>query len=366
MNKKNKIAFVTGFSTKQPAGLERYLVDLLRSFEQDQWLAGNLTVYTEEKVSSNLAVETSLSVLPVKGGIFWKDLGLFLAQKAEVYLFNGPLVPILFTPKKSIVIVYDFAYKYFSLPGWRNKVKYRFIDIISWLAFKRASSIICISETTKKELIKFFSVDPNKIKVIYPGFNEVCRLPETQISNLGSFFLFVGTVKERKNVLGVINAFALFNRRQPAYQLVVAGKYDSSSEYGKKIQVVIERENIKDKVLFLGHITDNQLSYLYHHAQALVFPSLLEGFGFPIVEAMNCGLPVITANQGCLKEIGGDVAVLVAPDNYTAIAETMEKIALDPQLRQDLKVRGHKNASNFSWYKTANEFSLELDKILQL
>jgi glycosyltransferase involved in cell wall biosynthesis len=366
MNKKIKIALVTGFSTKQPAGLERYLVDILRSFEQNQWLAGNLTVYTEEKVSSNLAAETSLSVLPVKGGMFWKDLGLFFAPKAEVYLFNGPLIPILFTPKKSVVIVYDFAYKYFSSPGWRNRIKYRFIDIISYLAFKRATSIVCISETTKGELIKFFSVDSDKIKVIYPGFNDVCCLSEFPIPNLGSFFLFVGTVKERKNVLGVINAFVLFNRRQSAYRLVVAGKYDSNSEYGKKIQAVIERENIKDKVLFLGHITDNQLSYLYHHAVALVFPSLLEGFGFPIIEAMNCGLPVITADQGCLKEVGGKAALLADPNDYTALAGAMEKIVVNRQLCQDLKENGLKHAANFSWRKTANEFSLELDKILQL
>lgn len=353
-----KIGFVTTYSAKHPAGLERCTLDLLKAIlAQDK--VNQYYVYT--KKGSGLAVLLSLyqnaRVIEIGLGKFWKDIGLFLAPRADVYVFNGPQVPLLFAPKRYAVIVYDFGYHQFFAPGLRSYAKKLFLNSLARLAFRRSQKILAISQHTKDEIRRLFAVAENKIIVMHLGFAQVCSLPLEPINDIPpKFFLFVGTLKERKNPLQVVMAFAKFCKQHTGYSLLFVGKPSAEKNYLQKIYSVIAREGIGDKVKFLGHISDNQLAYAYSRAAALVFPSFIEGFGFPILEAASCGLPVITSNQSSLQEIAGDAALLVDPRNSDSISQAMARLATDAPLREQLIQSGRLRAKEFSWDKTAQQF----------
>ena len=353
-----KIGFVTTYSATHPAGLERCTLDLLRAILLEDKF-NQYYVYTKKGsgLTSLLAGYQNARVIEIGLGKFWKEIGLCFAPAADRYIFNGPQVPIFFAPKNYSVIVYDFGYRLFHAAGWRSSCKRMVLDATARLAFNRAQSILAISQYTKDQIARLFSVPTDKIKVMHLGFAEVCSLAKEPIAAPPEkFFLFVGTLKERKNPLRVVMAFAEFSKIHSGYSLLLAGKPSAEKVYLQKIYSIIAAEEIGDKVKFLGHVSDNQLAWLYSHATALVFPSFLEGFGFPILEAASCSVPVITSNQGSLKEIAGDAAILVDPTNLGSIAQALASIVEDASLRQILIEKGRRRAGEFSWEKTASQF----------
>lgn len=353
-----KIGFVTIYSAKHPAGLERCTLDLLKAiFLQDK--QNQYFIYTKKGsgLSSLFSNYQNVRVIEIGLGKFWKEIGLFFAPRADTYVFNGPQVPLLFVPKRYAVIVYDFGYHQFFAPGPRSYGKRLFLDNLARLAFRRSQKILAISQYTKDEIMRLFAVAEHKIAVMHLGFAQVCSLPPESIEGLPpKFFLFVGTLKERKNPLGVLMAFVKFCKQHTGYSLLFVGKPSVEKDYLEKIFFVIAREGISDKVKFLGHINDNQLAYVYRRALALVFPSFVEGFGFPILEAASCGLPVITSNQSSLQEIAGDAAFLVDPYDTDSITQAMVYLATDAPLREKLIHSGRERAKEFSWDKTARQF----------
>ncbi len=353
-----KIGFVTAYSEKHPAGLERATLDLLKSVLD---LDKENTYLVYAKKGSGLAPLLSpfpnVRVVEVGFGKLWKELGLFFAPKADVYVFNGPQVPILFAPKRYAVMVYDFGYHAFFAPGIRSRAKRVILDVLARIAFRRSQHILAISQHTKDEIMRLFSIPQEKIHVLHLGFADVSLLPKEPVSGIPEkFFLFVGTLKERKNPLNVVKAFAVFHKTHPDYALVLAGKPSSEEAYRQRMLSVIIKENLTDKVLFLGRVRDRELAWLYGHAVALVYPSFIEGFGFPILEAASCGTPVVTSNQSSLAEIAGDSALLVDPARADAISHAMERITEDPSLRHNLIEKGKQRISQFSWGKTAQQF----------
>jgi glycosyltransferase involved in cell wall biosynthesis len=287
---------------------------------------------------------------------------LWSGEKSDVYIFTGPIGPLFFRPKKSLVIVYDFAYKYID---HGTKITKWIIDLYSRRMFKIADKVIAISAETKNELQKFFGIAESKIEVIYPGFNQVCDLPPKDIKlPKEKFFFFVGTIKERKNIFNIIKGFDNFLKSSHQdYALVLAGKYGTNDEYYKKMMGYIKDKGIEDRVTFLGHIDDAQLSFIYQQAAGLVYPSIIEGFGFPILEAMSCGLPVITSSVSSLAEIAGDGALLVDPLRDEQISEAMKFISSDPEKVSRLKEYGFQRIKMFSWQQCAKDFLGVINKI---
>ena len=225
-----KVAVVTGYNSKKPAGLERALIELLRGFDTEN-TQGNIEymVYTSASNDLDTVLESegihTIKVVKVKGGKYWKNIGLFFAPKADVYLFNGAMVPLLFSPKNYFVLVYDFAYRYFKDTSIKQKMKGKIMDFISALAFKRARGIVTISDATKENLVEFFHVKKEKITTIYLGVNRVVSLEPRSVPEISdSFFMFIGTLKERKNVLGVVKAFRDFKAQtEHPHKLAIVG-----------------------------------------------------------------------------------------------------------------------------------------------
>lgn len=354
-----RIGFVTAYSSKHPAGLERATLDLLKAvLELDR--ANEYLVYTKKGsgLGPLLSSFPNVRAIDVRFGKLWKDLGLFFTPRADVYVFNGPQVPFFFAPLRYAVIVYDFGYRTFFARGARSYVKRKFLDALARLAFRRSQHIFAISQHTKDEIARLFFVSEEKIHVMHLGFEDICALPKESVPGVPEkFFLFVGTLKERKNPLNVVKAFAAFHKTHPDYALVLAGKPSSETAYHEKMLSVIRQDHLGEKVLFLGRVSDSQLAWLYSRAAALVYPSFIEGFGFPILEAASCGAPVITSNQSSLEEIAGDAGLLVDPASIDSVVQAMSRIAEDSLLRHNLIQNGKARLSQFSWAKTAQQFT---------
>ncbi|MEK7502857.1 MAG: glycosyltransferase family 1 protein [Patescibacteria group bacterium] len=333
------------YGEKKPAGLGRAVFEIVKAM---------LEVDSENEYSIFLKNPGLKPDLP---GSKWKSATISpdTVRVLDACIFNTPVMPlwygILGKAKNSVVIAYDFAYlRKIEVESWKSEVGKKILKLVHRYALKKADLIISISEATKRDLIEIFKIPEEKIKVIYLGFNDICVLPKKEISGLPEkFFLFVGAIKERKNVLGIVEAFNLFkNSSNFQHKLVIAG--NGSGEYFEKVKKLASMDSV-----FLGQVSDNELSYLYQTAEALVYPSFVEGFGIPVLEGQACALPVVTSNTFSLPEVAGDGAIIVDPNKPLEIAEAMKKICQDPLFRQKLIENGMENSKKFSWHKTAQE-----------
>jgi len=289
------------------------------------------------------------------GKRFWLE-NLRNAPKMDVYIFNTPMMPIFWRPQKSIVIALDFAYWYLLPKTLRGQALKWITYFLHLRALRRADSIVAISKATRKDISSLFKINEKKVKVIYCGFKKICETPEQNINLPGKFFFFAGIIKPRKNVLNIVKAFHFFLKSNTGYSLVIGG--NGAGSYYEEIQSYVKDNNLENLVIFVGHLNDAELSYAYKRAYALVFPTLIEGFGYPVLEAMDCGTPVITSNQSSLVEVGGNnSALLVYPYDSEDIASALEKIVKNPKIREDLVEKGYEQSKRFSWNKAARELS---------
>ena len=352
-----KIGIVTSYAPNQPAGLESFLLGLLGALNTSKKIS--YVVYTKKGGGLRAVLQkhriTRISVVEVGFGKFWKDIGLFFQPRMDAYIFHGPMVPLWFAPKNYFVILHDLAYKYIQTASVREKIKRRVMDFLTLKALQRAKKVISVSDATKRDLIRFFGAPPEKIETIYQGFWRVRTEEAAPVHGVKEpFFLFIGTLKERKNVLSIIRAFAVYKKRNRDNRtLVLAGKHDEASPYVRLLHKEIAKRHIDESVIFTNHISDAERAYLYMHADALVFPSLIEGFGIPILEAMSCGVPVLTSNAGALAEVAGDAALLVDPKSVDDIARGMEAMVSRNDLREACIRKGMERIRLFDWSNTA-------------
>jgi glycosyltransferase involved in cell wall biosynthesis len=224
------------------------------------------------------------------------------------------------------------------------------------LSVNHADMIICDSMSTKKDLLEYDkTLSSDKINVIYLGVNKQQHIKsKTELKekyNLpDAYYLFVGTISPRKNLLRVIKAWN--QRINTDNKLVIIGKkgwlYNPFFEY-------IEKNNLSNGVLWLDYIPEADLPSLYSYAEALLFPSLYEGFGLPILEAMSCGCPVITSNISSMPEVAGDAALLVNPYNVDEIKAAMDIITYNKKRRNDCILKGYLQVKKFQWNDTAKQ-----------
>ncbi len=353
------------------SGIGKYVLELVKALAQkDAENKYYLYEYNHTKVIYPVEKENFSYVVP-KFSTKVRSMRIFLEQflfswyikKQELDVFHGPsfMLPV-FKPKgtKCIITVHDLTFlRYPESFTFETKIYYK-------LFFKRsidnADMIIADSEATKDDLMLYFHVPKNKIKVVYLGVDKAF----TQIVDKSSveevqkkytlpkkFFLFTGLLSPRKNIEGALRAFN--SLRADVYKdyhfVIVGGKgwlYESIFRF-------VQEHNLKERVHFTGYIDAADLPVLYTLAEALVFPSFYEGFGLPILEAMACGCPVITSNVSSMPEVAGDAALLIDPKNTQEIADAMEKMVSGKKLRKQLVEKGYEQAKKFTWEKTAEE-----------
>ena len=278
-------------------------------------------------------------------------------HKLDIYHNPANIIP-LFYFKKSIITIHDLAL--YKNKDWFSERHFFNEKILIPFSIYKAKKIIAVSENTKNDLINIFKVKPEKIKVIYEGVEDYnkFKLEENKIrENLkfkDPFFLFIGTLEPRKNLVRLIEAFNLFlkENKNQNFKLVLAGKKGWKDE---QIFETINKNNLQNSVIYLGYVNLSEKIYLLKNALAFVFPSLYEGFGLPILEAMNLGVPIITSNISSIPEIVIDNALLIDPYDINSIKAGLEEMSLNEKLRRDLINKGQGIAQNFTWQECAKK-----------
>jgi len=284
----------------------------------------------------------------------------------DIYHNPAYIIPFFYFGK-SVITVHDLAF--YKNPAWFPEGQFFNTRILTPFSLYKAKKIIAVSESTKNDLIKYFKVKKEKIKVVLEGVDDYCTLvvDESKIDEkfkiIDPYFLALGTLEPRKNITRLIEAFNKFLLENPEsnFKLLLAGKK------GWKYELIFETiKNLKleDKVIWVGYVHLPEKIFLLRNSYSLVFPSLYEGFGLPILEAMNMGVAVVTSNVASIPEIVIDNAVLIDPEDVESIKEGLNKIYRDHNLRQKLIERGKGIARHFTWGKSAQK-TLELYKSLK-
>lgn len=279
-----------------------------------------------------------------------------------VELFNAP-IDILHSPDfippyhrrfRSVISVHDLGFHFF--PEFVTEESKRYYGQIE-AALSSADAVLVDAESTRRDLYDVYGFPKDKVTVTYLAADEVFRpIGAGEVSRFlrahalpEEFLLWVGTIEPRKNVPGLLRAYAKIDSPPP---LLIAGH---AGWLVNDIHTLIEKLGIADSVHFFTPTSQQDLVYLYNAARALVMPSHYEGFGFPALEALSCGTPVVCSDRGSLPEIVGDAAVLIDPDDDEAIAAAVTRVLNDSQLSAGLKVKGFEQAAKFTWQKCAEE-----------
>lgn len=286
-----------------------------------------------------------------------------LLRRLGIDVYHSPYYLMPYRPGvPTLATVYDLIPLLFpQIVSPRARLLFRWTMA---LALRAASHIIAISQATRHDLLAFFRPSPQKVTAIPlaadPGFHprpateveRVCRkyaLPE-------EYVLYLGINKPHKNLVRLIDALSQIQHHVSRFTLVIAGVWDS--HYPEPRQRV-EALGLENGVRFLGPVPEEDLPALYAGAALFVFPSLYEGFGLPALEAMACGVPVACSNTSSLAEVVGDAALTFDPTNVDVIADALNRLLADADLRADLRQRGLRRAAQFSWERTARQ-TLEL------
>lgn len=222
-------------------------------------------------------------------------------------------------------------------------------------AIKKSQHIIAVSKFTKKSILKHYpGLSSKKVDVVYEGVTAFENKALTTIPPVAKpYFLYVGNAYPHKNLLSLLHAFSFFHQTNPDVRLVLAGRDDVF--YKRLKQEVEELELPSDIVTFVMNPNDTELQNLYQHADLYLFPSLIEGFGLPPLEAMSEGVPVAASNTTCLPEILGEAAIYFSPHDIEDMVKAMESVIEDTELRERLITRGKERVTKFSWSQMASE-----------
>jgi len=279
------------------------------------------------------------------------------AYKLDIYHNPANVIPIFYF-KKSIITVHDLAV--YRQPEWFPDKQFFNLKILMPWSFAKAKKIIAVSQNTKDDLIKLFSINKDKIQVIHEGVEDYSKLTieegklDEKVKIKEPYFLFIGTIEPRKNLVFLIEAFAEFlkNNSDQDYKLILAGKKGWKYE---PVFEAIKKLGLQDKVIYLGYISLEEKIYLLKNSVALTYPSLYEGFGLPLLEAMNLGVPIITSNIASIPELVIDNALLIDPNDINSLKDALLKIACEPELRANLAKKGKGIAQNFTWADCAQK-----------
>ena len=263
-------------------------------------------------------------------------------------------------PWRSVVTLHDLAFLLY--PGTHTAAS-RAYYAATGESVRRVERVIAVSQRTASDAVRLLGVDPARIRVVHeaaaPGFAPRPRNGLALLAQRVGFdpdpgrpyVLFVGTLERRKNVPLLLEAFALLRREVDAQLLLVGAR----GWLDEPIMAAHARSGVGEAARFLGRLGEEDLALLYSHAGVFVLPSLYEGFGLPVLEAMACGAPVVCSNAGPLPEVAGDAAVLLKPEDPLAWAVALRDVLTRPRTADELRRRGFERTRDFSWEQTAQQ-----------
>src|SRR3954463_12765811 len=343
---------------------EHLLHELARTAIHDELIVvSNRAIDTTAPLPSRVRVATPARRVP---RLVWAQTLAVTALReveADVVHFTNGMLPLI-SPVPTVVTIHDMSLRLYPRyhPPRRVILNRPLVD----LAARRADAIITPSESAKHDIVRLYNIDPGRVHVVYeaaaPIFapvRDTARLEEVRrrYGLAERIILYVGTIEPRKNLPVLIDAFAARRRAgELNHQLVCVGPYGWLS---RGIDEQIARSQIGDAIKFTGYVPFEDLPALYSLAEMFVYPSMYEGFGLPVVEAMACGTPVITGRTAALTEIGGGAIMEVDRIEPDSLGRALVALAGNRDLREELSGRGLARAASFSWERAARE-SLEI------
>lgn len=349
------------------AGVSRYIEQMVRYCIATLPQATDLlTVFAGPDTSPPAAVPDRVrwvsSRLPTghaPGRIVWEQcVAPVAAARAGLDVLFCPVnVVPLACPVPSIVTVHDLAFLVY--PEAFHAAKRRYLTAMTRLSVQRARRVIAVSAHTRDDLVHHFGVRPERVTVI-PNAADARFRPATdpeavarfkQANNLPDrFILFVGTLEPRKNLRRLIEAFTLLAADDTATKLVIVG---ASGWLTSDLAPLVQAHGLTDRITFTGYISDGDLPSWYQAATVFCYPSLYEGFGLPVLEAMACGTPVVTSRASSIPEVTGDAALLVDPTDVPGLARAVQSVLADESRQQEMSEAGIARSHTFSWERTA-------------
>jgi glycosyltransferase involved in cell wall biosynthesis len=305
----------------------------------------------------------------IPGTVPWDQIAVpWIARKKRLDVIFNPKFTIPFLAKAKTMFVLHGS-EWFVIPEHFLRHDRWYFNAFVPLYCRHADAFIAVSNAVKADVVEHTGIDPRKVFPIHNGFDPGLFQPVRDPERLRAvrekyrlpqrFILWCGQIESRKNVARLLRAFALIKDELP-HQLVLAGEQRWSTR--TELQVMQELR-LEDRVLFPGWIDHGDLPAVYSLAELFAFPSLYEGFGIPLIEAMACGCPIVTADTCAPPEVLDGSGCLVDPLDVEAIAAGMKKVLLDPQLRAGMIARGLERSKAFSWERCARQVLAVFDSL---
>ena len=310
------------------------------------------------KYQSNISIRSPQKLLDKIFSSYWRTKNILndmIKDNIDIYHGLSHELPIGIedTKIKTIVTIHDLIY--LRYPNLFSSVDLKIYDKKFRSACERADKIIAVSKQTKKDIINYFSIDEQKIEVVYQGCNKAFNtsdydnyeLIKNKFGLFDEYLLYVGSIEERKNLLTLLEAL----KDIPKKNLIIIG---DGNNYKNKCVSFIINNNLSSRTLILSGLKIEEMATIYKHAEMLIYPSIFEGFGIPILEALYSKIPVITSKGGCFSEAGGPDSIYINPLSKKEILEAIKKIEGTPNLKEKMIENGLKYAKNFSDENIAN------------
>jgi len=298
----------------------------------------------------------------------WAIPKLLETLKPDLFLSPDGFLSLK-TPVKSMAVFHDLNFEHYpqDIPYWTRRYYRQYFPKYA----AKAVRIATVSGFSKEDIVKQYRVGPDKIDVVYDGANDAYHpLTETEKEQIrkknskgAPYFVFIGSLHPRKNLVNLFRAFDLFKKSNPsAVKLLIVG---AKKWWTRDIDIAYNRMVFSDDVVFTGRLSIEELSGVLGAALALTYVSYFEGFGIPIVEAFRCDVPVITSNVTSMPEVAGDAALFVDPFKPESIAEALYKAYQYESIRKELIVRGRRRKDLFSWQQTADRLWESIEKAVK-
>jgi glycosyltransferase involved in cell wall biosynthesis len=360
-----RIAFDGTTLTPGRTGVGYYTEHLLQHLAKEVAATGDeLVVMSNKPIDTQVPLPPHVRVheghrFPIRIG--WMQLRAAHALDAvrpDVAHFTNGMIPYG-SPVATVVTVHDMSLRLY--PRCHPLRRLLLNRPLMHVAIRQASSIVTVSESARRDLLRLHGVPSERVSVVHEAASPVFRPIQDRawLDDIRAryglpprFILYVGTIEPRKNLMRLMTAFAAARRAGIPQRLVCVGPYGWSSS---DLSGHIEKLGVKDAVHFTGYVPFEHLPAIYNLGDFFVFPSLYEGFGLPVVEAMASGVPVLTSNTSSLGEIAGDAAITIDPTDTDAMEDAIRRLATDAGLRRDRSERGLQRARHFSWTQTARQ-----------
>ncbi|HEX3244880.1 MAG TPA: glycosyltransferase family 1 protein [Chloroflexota bacterium] len=359
------------------AGISQYIYELLRNLRlrpPEQLYEAFVTADPGDIALSPTPNFHCTSVGPLFGKpsmrVLWEQLvqPLTLTRRPpDVLHALGYALPLAWRGR-TVITICDVSFARY--PGLFNRSNAIYLSTIARLSARKASMVLTISESTRRDVIQLFGVSPERVTTSYCGVSDRFQpASDSEIEALRaraqlprSFLLYLGTIEPRKNVAGLVRAYARYRQEvTDPVTLVLAG---GRGWKDRQVFDLVDRLGLRDCIRFPGYVPSEDLPAWYSAATAFVYPSRYEGFGLPVAEAMACGTPVITTTSSSLPEVVGDAGLLVGPDDEAALSSAIARVASDSELRRTLSLAGRKRVARFRWEHTAAETAGAYERLI--